>query len=78
MSAASDRETFDVACDWSADRARVALVGSEGTEILVILPFSAPHAADRAEAKQLIYKEGEARLRAALLTMIGTNWPSEG
>lgn len=69
-------EKFTIACDWGEGRARVALVGTEGAEVLVVFPFDSESVAGP-EVRKLVFEEGEARLRAALLAFIGKNWPSD-
>lgn len=75
MNATGDREKFQIACDWRSNRARVALIGSNGTEVLVAFPVDELALIDSDEAMLKISEEGESRLRAALLSMIGSNWP---
>lgn len=75
MNGTGDREKFEIACDWSSNRARVALIGSNGTEVLVAFPIDELALMNRDEALLEISKEGESRLRAALMSVIGKNWP---
>lgn len=70
----SQVETFEIACDVDATRTRIALMGSDGTEILVVLRPGAP-ALSEADARQMVLKQVEQRLRAALLAVIAKNWP---
>ena len=72
MSAGAER--FNMNCQVIGDKARVALVGSDGTEILMILPFYAPHQSE-AESESAVMNEAEVRMKAALLALISKNWP---
>lgn len=75
MSATGDREKFEIACDWSSSRARVALIGSNGTEVLVAFPVDDLVLTDYDQTSLTVFKDSEPRLRAALMSLIGKNWP---
>ncbi|MFV0281817.1 MAG: hypothetical protein ACK5JM_13790 [Rhodoblastus sp.] len=68
-------ERFNVNFQVTGDRARVALVGSDGTELLMILPFHAPYQTDRESLESAVMSEAEARMKSALLALIAKNWP---
>lgn len=70
----SQVETFEIACDVDAARTRIALMGSDGTEILVVLRPGAP-ALSEADARRMVLQQVEQRLRVALLAVIAKNWP---
>lgn len=70
----SQVETFEIACDVDATRTRIALMGSDGTEILVVLRPGAP-ALSEADARRMVLQQVEQRLRVALLAVIAKNWP---
>lgn len=74
MSAGAER--FNMNCQIVGDKARVAMVGSDGTEILMILPFYAPNHSE-SEADTAVMNEAEIRMKAALLALISKNWPRQ-
>lgn len=69
--------TFAVKCDWHDNQARIAMVSADGVELFMIVPVEIAHMTDRDEITAAIFKECEARLRNALLSLIAKNWPSE-
>jgi len=63
--------------DWNTNRGRLALLGSEGAEVLIVFPL--PDLLENApDAESQVLREAEARLRAALLALITKSWPTEG
>lgn len=68
-------ERFNMNFQVIGDKARVAMVGSDGTEMLMILPFYAPHLTERTELESAVMNEAETRIKAALLALIAKNWP---
>ena len=70
------KERFNINYHLGGDKARVALVGSDGTEILMILPFHSRNNMD-SEDEAAIMNESEIRMKAALLALISKNWPRE-
>ena len=77
MNATTDEEEFDITCGSGEGRARMSLVGSKGTEILIIVPFSSTNPPDGTALEAMILKLGASRLRKALLSLISRNWPTE-
>lgn len=73
MSGAAER--FNMNFQVIGDKARVAMIGSDGTEVLMILPFYAPHLTDRMDLESAVMNEAESRMKAALLAVIAKNWP---
>lgn len=76
MIATTDEEEFDITCGSGEGRARMSLVGSKGTEILIIMPFSGTNPPDGAALEAMILKLGASRLRKALLSLISRSWPT--
>lgn len=70
------KERFTVNYHLGGDIARVALVGSDGTEVLMILPFHSRNNKE-SEVEAAIMSESEIRMKAALLALISKNWPRE-
>ena len=77
MAAGGGNEVYEISCDSGGNRARIAMIGSQGSEILIVMPYAASPGAPDEEAIYRILKEGEARLRAALLSLISKRWPSD-
>ena len=69
-------ERFSVGCDLGGQGVRVAMIGSEGTEILMIFPRPAGNQAEEI-TERAVLDEAERRIRSALLALIGKNWPSD-
>ena len=67
-------ETFNVNSDWTENRVRIALIGSNGTEVLVVVKCS--DNAQPPSSHSEVLRLGESRLRAALLALIGFSWPT--
>lgn len=68
-------ERFNMNFQVVGDRARVAMVGSDGTEVLMILPFYASTHSDQESVESAVMHEAETRMKAALLALIAKNWP---
>ena len=77
MSVSGHGETFNIVCDWNNGRARIAMVGSDGSEVLIVIPFPNDAQTMKLEIREAVLKEGEIRLRQALLGLIAKGWPSE-
>lgn len=76
MSATGRNEVFSIACDLKSHRARIAMAGSDGAQILIAFNFRADSETLTPEMKEAIYSEGEIRLRHALLQLIANGWPA--
>lgn len=76
MIATTDEEEFEITCGSGEGRARMSLVGSKGTEILIIMPFSTTDPLDGKALEAMILKLGASRLRKALLSLISKSWPT--
>jgi len=70
-------ENFTIVCDSLGSRARIAMRGAQGTEILVVLVLEADLPHDSDATRSLILQEGEDRLRSALLALIAERWPND-
>lgn len=67
-------ESFQVCCDWAEDRGRVALIGSQGTEVLIVVQI--PGIGHAEQPHDEVMRVSESRLRAALLALVGDSWPA--
>ena len=77
MSVSRDRENFQIWCDCNRGRARIAMIGSDGSEVLIALHFEGGDLEMTPAVREAILKEGEVRLRKALLALIAKGWPEE-
>lgn len=75
MELSGENEKFGIHYDSSGGRVRLAMIGSKGSEILILMPLE--RMVDSDDLSLQILRYGEETLRAALMALIRERWPSD-
>lgn len=67
--------TFEVACDWSREWARVAMVNPGGAEVLIVFPFTPQPGKSDAEIRERILDMARTQMNAGLRSLLINSWP---